>query len=193
VVPRHPRTTDHAHRPSAGLPCGCQSWVPLMERGRNSVRPWIGVSGHAVTEHFRLRAHLRSNLHLTPWPRAIGGVPQGSVMSQCSKMRHSRNPATLFRGPHQLSRRLARPGPARLGSGYPASTLPPNPHPVGDPTPSRPHRRGPPLEGLAPGPCPFCNGLIWMSDISIGLGSGQILAGLALDAHPHQLVSRINP
>ena len=62
-----------------------------MERGRNSVRPWIGVSGHAVTEHFRLRAHLRSNLHLTPWPRAIGGVPQGSVMSQCSKMRHSRN------------------------------------------------------------------------------------------------------
>src|SRR5688572_4372202 len=33
--------------------------------GRDSVRPWIGVSVHAVTDHFMLRAHLRSNLHLT--------------------------------------------------------------------------------------------------------------------------------
>jgi hypothetical protein len=36
---------------------------------------------------------------------------------------------------------------------------------------------------------PFSNGLIWMIDISIGLGSGKILAVLALDAHHHQLAS----
>ncbi len=35
---------------------------------------------------------------------------------------------------------------------------------------------------------PFSNGLIWMIDLSIGLGSGKILAVLALDAHHHQLV-----
>jgi len=45
-------------------------------------------------------------------------------------------------------------------------------------------RRGLPLS-----PDPFSNGLIWMIDISIGLGSGKILAVLALDAHHHQLVS----
>src|SRR2546428_404376 len=38
-----------------------------------------------------LRAQLRSHLNLTPWPRAIGVAPQGSVMSQFSKMRHSRD------------------------------------------------------------------------------------------------------
>jgi hypothetical protein len=36
---------------------------------------------------------------------------------------------------------------------------------------------------------PFTNGLIWMIDISIGLGSGKILAVLALDVHHHQLES----
>ena len=36
---------------------------------------------------------------------------------------------------------------------------------------------------------PFSNGLIWMIDLSIGLGSGKIVAVLALDAHHHQLVS----
>ena len=41
--------------------------------------------------------------------------------------------------------------------------------------------RGVPLD-----PAPFTNGLIWMIDISIGLGSGKILAVLALDAHHHQ-------
>lgn len=44
-------------------------------------------------------------------------------------------------------------------------------------------RRGLPLSRA-----PFSNGLIWMIDISIGLGSGKILAVLALDAHHHQLV-----
>jgi hypothetical protein len=44
--------------------------------------------------------------------------------------------------------------------------------------------RGLPLEQA-----PFTNGLIWMIDISIGLGSGKMLAVLALDAHHHQLVS----
>jgi hypothetical protein len=41
--------------------------------------------------------------------------------------------------------------------------------------------RGVPLDQA-----PFTNGLIWMIDISIGLGSGKILAVLALDAHHHQ-------
>jgi hypothetical protein len=37
---------------------------------------------------------------------------------------------------------------------------------------------------LSQAPCP--NGLIWMLDISIGLGTGKILAVLACDAHHHQ-------
>jgi len=42
-------------------------------------------------------------------------------------------------------------------------------------------RRGLPLSQA-----PFSNGLIWMIDLSIALGSGKILAVLALDAHHHQ-------
>lgn len=42
--------------------------------------------------------------------------------------------------------------------------------------------RGLPLEAA-----PFTNGLIWIIDISIGLGCGKILTVLALDAHHHQL------
>jgi hypothetical protein len=34
---------------------------------------------------------------------------------------------------------------------------------------------------------PFCNGLIWMIDMSIGLGTGKILTVLAISAHHHQL------
>ncbi len=45
------------------------------------------------------------------------------------------------------------------------------------------------LRGLPLSRAPFSNGLIWMIDISIGLGSGKILAVLAFDAHHHQLVS----
>lgn len=43
------------------------------------------------------------------------------------------------------------------------------------------------LQGLPLSQAPFSNGLIWMIDISIGLGSGKILAVLALDAHHHHL------
>ena len=42
--------------------------------------------------------------------------------------------------------------------------------------------RGLPLESAH-----FSNGLIWIIDISIGLGCGKILTVLALDAHHHQL------
>src|SRR3989442_6897286 len=42
------------------------------------------------------------------------------------------------------------------------------------------------LRGLPLPQAPFTNGLIWMIDISIGLGQGKILALLALDAHHHQ-------
>jgi hypothetical protein len=45
-------------------------------------------------------------------------------------------------------------------------------------------RRGLPLRQA-----PFSNGLIWMIDLSIGLGSGKIVAVLALDAHHHHLVN----
>ena len=45
------------------------------------------------------------------------------------------------------------------------------------------------LRGLPLSQAPFSNGLIWMIDSSIGLGSGKILAVLALDAHHHQRVS----
>jgi hypothetical protein len=42
------------------------------------------------------------------------------------------------------------------------------------------------LEGLPPTRAPFTNGFIWMIDISIGLGTGKILAVLAVDARHHQ-------
>jgi hypothetical protein len=45
------------------------------------------------------------------------------------------------------------------------------------------------LRGLPLDHAPFTNGLIWMIDIRIGLGSGKILAVLALDAHHHQLAA----
>ncbi len=45
------------------------------------------------------------------------------------------------------------------------------------------------LRGLPLSPAPFLNGLIWMIDISIGLGTGKILAVLAVDAHHHQLAA----
>ncbi len=44
------------------------------------------------------------------------------------------------------------------------------------------------LEGLPLRQAPFSNGLIWLIDISIGLGTGKILAVLAVDAQHHQLV-----
>jgi hypothetical protein len=45
------------------------------------------------------------------------------------------------------------------------------------------------LRGLPLSQAPFSNGLIWMLDLSIGLGTGKILAVLAIDAHHHQLFS----
>lgn len=42
------------------------------------------------------------------------------------------------------------------------------------------------LEGATLSTAPFANGLIWMIDISIGLGTGKMLAVLALDAGHHQ-------
>jgi hypothetical protein len=43
------------------------------------------------------------------------------------------------------------------------------------------------LRGLPLRQAPFSNGLIWIIDISIGLGTGKILAILAIDAHHHHL------
>jgi hypothetical protein len=45
------------------------------------------------------------------------------------------------------------------------------------------------LRGFPLSQAPFSNGLIWMLDLSIGLGTGKILAVLAIDAHHHQLFS----
>jgi hypothetical protein len=42
------------------------------------------------------------------------------------------------------------------------------------------------LRGFPLSQAPFTNGLIWMIDLSIGLGTGKILAVLAVDAHHHQ-------
>ena len=42
------------------------------------------------------------------------------------------------------------------------------------------------LKGRPLPSAPFCNGLIWMIDITIALGTGKILTVLALDAHHHQ-------
>jgi hypothetical protein len=46
---------------------------------------------HPVPAHFMLRAHLRSNVPPLPRARAIGVAPEGRVMSQFSKMKHSRD------------------------------------------------------------------------------------------------------
>jgi hypothetical protein len=43
------------------------------------------------------------------------------------------------------------------------------------------------LQGLPLSRVPFSNGLIWMLDSSIGLGTGKILAVVAIDAHDHHL------
>jgi hypothetical protein len=43
------------------------------------------------------------------------------------------------------------------------------------------------LKGSALSQAPFSHGLIWMIDVSIALGSGKIVAVLALDAHHHPL------
>jgi hypothetical protein len=42
------------------------------------------------------------------------------------------------------------------------------------------------LRGAPLGQAPFSNGLIWLIDLSIGLGTGKILAVLAVDAHHYQ-------
>ena len=46
------------------------------------------------------------------------------------------------------------------------------------------------LKGLPLRQAPFTNGLIWMLDLSIGLGTGKMVAVLACDAHHHQHASR---
>src|SRR2546428_7553360 len=43
------------------------------------------------------------------------------------------------------------------------------------------------LRGVPLSQAPFSNGLIWMIDLSIGLGVGKILVVLAIDAHSHHL------
>ena len=48
-------------------------------------------------------------------------------------------------------------------------------------------RSAPMLQGPPMAKAPFCNGLIWMIDMSIGLGTGKILTVLALNAHHHKL------
>src|SRR5947209_6085537 len=44
-----------------------------------------------------------------------------------------------------------------------------------------------PLRGLPLSQAPFSNGLIWMLDLSMGLGAGKILVVLAIDAYYHHL------
>src|SRR5256885_4835789 len=44
-----------------------------------------------------------------------------------------------------------------------------------------------PLRGLPLPQAPFSNGFIWLIDLSIGLGTGKILAVLAVDAHHYAL------
>jgi hypothetical protein len=43
------------------------------------------------------------------------------------------------------------------------------------------------LRGFPLSQAPFTNGLIWMIAISIGLGTGKLVAVLAFDAHHHPL------
>jgi hypothetical protein len=62
---------------------------------------------------------MASNLHPTPWPRGARDHPRGAVMSQLSKMRHSRNQwqaKAIHRGERQRSQRKEN---ARLQARYP--------------------------------------------------------------------------
>src|SRR5882672_11433826 len=196
-----------------------------------------------------LKAQLRSNLNLTPWPRAIGVAPQGSVMSQFSKMRHSRDQWKEKSKQRGKGERYERREKARMKAERDRLT-----HAL-KASEARVHALEAQRNGLATrpkadvvylalqlflearisfragsrvlallawalgiqkAPCPqtiinwvirltivridaartvrgvpldqapFTNGLIWMIDISIGLGSGKILAVLDLDAHHHQ-------
>ena len=45
------------------------------------------------------------------------------------------------------------------------------------------------LQGLPRSQAPFPNGLIWLIDLSIGLGAGKMLAVLAVRAHHHHLMA----
>jgi hypothetical protein len=198
-----------------------------------------------------LMAHCQSNLHFTPWPRAIGVAPEGRVMSQCSKMKHSRTQWKEKAKQRGNVERYERREKARMKAERDRLT-----HAL-KASEARVHALEAQLNGLATrpkvdvvylalqlflearisfravsrvlallawalgiqkAPCPqtlinwvirltivridaartvrglpleqapFTNGLIWMIDISIGLGSGKIVAVLALDAHHHQLV-----
>ncbi len=198
-----------------------------------------------------LMAHYQSNLHFTPWPRAIGVAPEGRVMSQCSKMKHSRTPWKEQAKQRGKGERYERREKARMKAERdrlthalkasearvhaleaPRNGLATRPKvdvvylalqlflearisfravsrvlawlawALGLQKAPCPHTiingvirltlvridaartvRGLPLE-----PAPFTNGLLWMIAISIGLGSGKMVAVLALDAHHHQLV-----
>ena len=198
-----------------------------------------------------LMAHCQSNLHFTPWPRAIGVAPEGRVMSQCSKMKHSRTQWKEKAKQRGKGERYERREKARMKAERDRLT-----HAL-KASEARVHALEAQRNGLATrpkvdvvylalqlflearisfravsrvlallawalgiqkAPCPqtiihwvirltivridaartvrgvpleqapFTNGLIWMIDLSIGLGAGKIVAVLALDAHHHQLV-----
>ena len=198
-----------------------------------------------------LMAHCQSNLNLTPWPRAIGVAPEGRVMSQFSKMKHSRTQwkekakqrgqgeryerrekgrikAERDQLTHALNASQARVREleARLGGlasrpkvdvvhlalqlflearisfravsrvlALLALALGIKQTPCPQTIINWVIRltivridAARTLRGLPLDQAPFTNGLIWMIDISIGLGAGKIVAVLALDAHHHQLV-----
>ncbi len=198
-----------------------------------------------------LRAHLRSNLP-SPWLGAIGVCPEGCVMSQLSKMQHSRAQWKEKAKQHGKGERYERREKARIKAERDqlSRTLKASQTRVReleaqlDGLAIRPKvdvvhfalqlflearisfravsrvltllagalgiHKAPcaqtiinwvlrltivridaarTVRGLPLDPAPFTNGLIWMIDISIGLGSGKIVAVLALDAHHHQLES----
>src|SRR3989440_10209674 len=203
---------------------------------------------HLVPAYFILKAHLRSTLP-PPWPRAIGAAREGRVMSQLSKMHHSRDQWKHKAKQRGKGERYERREKARIKAERDQITqaLKASEARVREletrlqGLATRPKvdvvhvalqlflearisfravsrvlallalalgiRKAPcaqtiinwvlrltivridaarTVRGVPLDPAPFINGLIWMIDISIGLGSGKILAVLALDAHHHQ-------
>ena len=195
-----------------------------------------------------LRAHLRSTLP-SPWPGAIGVCPEGCVVSQLSKMHHSRDQWKEKAKQRGKGERYERREKARIKAERDQLTR------ALKASQTRVRELEAQLDGLAPrpkvdvvhfalqlflearisfravsrvlallaealgirkAPCaqtiihgvirltiarldaartvrglpldlaPFTNGLIWMIDLSIGLGAGKIVAVLALDAHHQQ-------
>jgi hypothetical protein len=75
--------------------------------------PLVGALVHHIVDHFMLRAHLQSHLP-APWLGVIGICPEECVMSQLSKIKHSRDQWKEKAKQHGKGERYERREKARI-------------------------------------------------------------------------------